>query len=302
MPLKGYLSVFSTTQLLNLINLSKKTGTLRIFEGIETNQLLTLGDGETKIPKLEAGQLQAEVFFNQGKLLYATMHNRSGDLISVLQKAGRLNDEQARAMREMGRNQSDKALALRLINANYVTKQNVVQSIQKHTLDVMFDLMGWNREPFEFDETAPPPNDKIVVPIPLENVIIEGSRRLYDQKRLEEELPNLDFALKFREAPGEKFKEIKLSTAEWRVVGFVNPKNSIRQIAKACSMTDTEIRRVVHALREAGLVELVKPQNLMQKQEKKPATTGLRSTSKRPQTAGPDRATVMRLMDKIMQL
>ncbi len=295
MPLKGTLSVFSTTQLLNLINLAKKTGVLRIYEGVESGKMLILGDGETKIPELVPGEQRAEVSFKDGKLLYAAMKERTGDLTSVLHKAGRLSDEQARIIRERGKSHSDKALALMLINANYVTKQHIIQSVQKHTVDIVFDLMTWSREPFVFDETGAMPDDRITVPVNLENVIIEGSRRIHDQKRLEEELPNLDFALKFPDAPGEKFKDIQLSTAEWRVVGFVNPKNSIRQIAKACNMTDTEIRRVVHALREAGLVELVKPPSAAKVQKKTTSATGLRASK----DGAPSKAVVNRLIEKI---
>lgn len=297
MPLKGTLSVFSTTQLLNLINLAKKTGTLHVYEGIETGNMLTLGDGETKIPEMKPGEQRAEVSFKDGKLLYASMKTNSGDLTSVLQKAGRLNDEQARMIRERAKGLSDKALAVRLLNANYVTKDHIVKSIQKHTVDIVFDLMVWDKEPFEFEEQTDPPKDKIIVPINLENVIIEGSRRIHDQKKLEEELPNLDFALQFREAPGEKFKDIQLSTAEWRVVGFVNPKNSIRQIQKACNMTETEIRRVVHALREAGLVELVKPPTA--RTAKKSSAASLRS---REQAGAPSKAVVNRLIAKIKEI
>lgn len=300
MPLKGNLTVFSTTQLLNLINLAKKTGVLRIYEGIETKDFLTLGDGQTRIPKLDPGQQRAEVAFKEGKLLHAAMTNRSGDLISVLQKAGKLNDEQARSIRDRTQDRSDKALALMLINNNYVSKQELLQSIQKHTVDIMFDLMTWNKEPFEFDEAAALPNDRIPIQIPLEYVIIEGTRRTIDNERLTQELPDLNAALKFREAPGEKLKNIQLSTAEWRVVGFVNPKNSIRQIAKACNMTDTEIRRVVHALREAGLVELVKAQTLKPEAPKSGNLGGIRSQPKAGGTA--DKATVMKLVDRIRSL
>jgi len=299
MPLKGTLSVFSTTQLLNLINLAKKTGSLRIYEGVDTGEQLTLGDGETSIPKLAAGEERAQVFFKEGKLLYASMRDKGGDLTSVLQKAGKLNDEQARTIRERAKGHSDKALALMLINANYVTKQNIIQSIQKHTVDIVFDLMVWNSEPFEFDEQSPTPSDRIIVPINLENVIIEGARRIHDQKQLEEELPNLDFALKFRDKPGEKLKDIQLSTAEWRVVGFVSPKNSIRQIAKACNMTDTEIRRVVHALREAGLVELVKPPTPARQQQKSAADELRRQRQK---AGAPSKAVVNRLIARIKEI
>jgi Domain of unknown function (DUF4388) len=298
MPLKGTLSVFSTTQILHLINLAKKSGTLKIYEGVETGEMLTLGDGETRIPRLNSGEQRAEVHFKDGKLLYATMKDKSGDLTSVLQKTGRLNDEQARVIRDRAKTHGDKALALMLINANYVTKQHIVQSIQKHTVDIVFDLMVWNREPFEFVENTDAPNDRIIVPIPLESVIIEGTRRVHDEQKLMEELPNLDFALKFREAPEEKFKEIQLSTVEWRVVGFVNPKNSIRQIAKACNMTDMEIRRVVHALREAGLVELVRPPSARPQAAK--TSGGLSGLQKKDGT--PSSATVKRIINRIKQI
>lgn len=296
MPLKGNLSVFSTTQLLNLINLAKKSGMLRLYEGVPSGKELTLGDGQTRIPELLPGEQRAEVAFKDGKLMYASMKNKSGDLTSVLQKAGKLNDEQARVIRERAKSQTDKALALMLINANYVTKEHIVQSIQKHTVDIVFDLMTWEKEPFDFDESVPLPSDRIVVPINLENVIIEGSRRIHDQKRLLEELPNLDFALKFPESAGEKFRanEIKLSTAEWRVVGFVNPKNSIRQISKACNMTDTEIRRVVHALLQAGLVELIKPPSAARVQKKSSSLSSIRARE-----GAPNKAVVNRLIERI---
>ncbi|HLA41837.1 MAG TPA: hypothetical protein VJZ27_00285, partial [Aggregatilineales bacterium] len=63
MPLKGTLAVFSTTQLLHLINLAKKTGVLRIYEGVETGRQLILGDGQTKIAELAPGKQRAEIVF-----------------------------------------------------------------------------------------------------------------------------------------------------------------------------------------------------------------------------------------------
>jgi hypothetical protein len=44
------------------------------------------------------------------------------------------------------------------------------------------------------------------------------------------------------------------------VVSYINPKNSIRQIAKASKMNDLEIRRIVYGLLQAGLVRLVRPE------------------------------------------
>jgi DNA-binding transcriptional regulator YhcF (GntR family) len=52
---------------------------------------------------------------------------------------------------------------------------------------------------------------------------------------------------------------VNLNVQEWKVVSFINPKNTIRQIAKANRMNDLEIRRIVYGLLQAGLVEIVRP-------------------------------------------
>ncbi len=254
MPLQGNIRDFSTTQLLNLVNLAGKTGTLFIFDGVRTGEKDALG-----AEKMAPGKERARVAFKAGKLIAAALQNQDGNLVSVLNKAGKLTDEQARIIRERAKNTSDKALALLLITANYVTQRDVVSAIQQHTLDVVYNLLTWGEGPFRFEDNVLPPSDRILVPIDLENVIIEGARRIREIEQLNSHLPNLDMALRFPSNPREKFKGIHLSVEEWRVVSFVNPKNTIRQIMKAHNMSEIEIRRIVYGLEQAGLVELVKP-------------------------------------------
>ena len=257
--LRGTLQDLHTTQLLHLINLAKKTGTLHVYEGVKTGREIIMGDGETKRPEVVPGKERVKVAFREGKLIHAASSERDGHLATVLHKSGKLNDEQHRIIRQKAAQASDKALALLLINANYVSQQDIISSVRRFTLDIMYDIAAWEKEPFLFEEAELPPADRITVPIDLEPVIYDLSQKRVDADRLSKELPNLDFALKFPEAPSEKFKGIQLSVEEWRVVSFINPKNSIRQIAKACNMTDMEIRRVIIGLLNAGLVELVRP-------------------------------------------
>jgi hypothetical protein len=285
------------TQLLHLINLAKKTGTLHVYEGVKTGRDIIMGDGETKRPELVPGKERVKVSFREGKLIHAASGERDGHLATVLNKAGKLNDEQHRIIRQKAAQASDKALALLLINANYVSQQDIVISVRKFTLDIMYDLMTWDKEPFLFEEGEQPPGDRITVPIDLENVIIEGTRTNQRNEQLAKELPNLDFALKFPESPTEKFKGIQLSVEEWRVVSFINPKNSIRQIAKACNMTDMEIRRIVYGLLNAGLVELVKPAS------PEPARTGSGMTRTiKPGLKPEQKPIINKLIDRIRNL
>lgn len=293
MPLKGELRDFSTTQLLNLFNLGKKTGTLTIFHAKRTGEMEEVNG--KKRERIEIGSQRALVSFKTGKLIFASMDGQEGNLVSVLNKAGKLTDDQARIIKERAKNTADKALAMLLINANYVSQNDVVNSVQQHILDVVYNLLTWNMEPFRFDDDVLPDKDRIQIPIDLENVIIEGSRRIREIDELNQHLPNLDMALRFPENPKEKFKGIHLSVEEWRVVSFVNPKNSIRQIAKANNMSEVEIRRVVYGLEQAGLVELVKPPGMVEAA----AAQQRRRPQQKPQV---QKVVVNRLIDKIRSI
>jgi hypothetical protein len=306
--LKGTLQDVHTTQLLHLINLAKKTGTLHIYEGVPTGREITMGDGETKRPEVVPGKEKARVSFREGKLIHCLSADQDSHLSTILRKSGKLTDEQHRIIRQKAANHSDKALALLLINANYVTQQDVIQSIQSHMLGIVYEVMGWSKEPFTFEEGELPAADRITVPVDLENVIIEGTRRSRELNLLLQELPDLDFALRFPEAPSEKFKNIQLTTEEWRVVSFINPRNSIRQIARACNMTDNEIRRIVYGLRTAGLVDLVRPARASEpkpgiRQTGQLGTTGQGTTQPKPtgqlKVQAPPREVVLKLIEKI---
>lgn len=238
MALKGNLRDFSTTQLLNLINLAKKTGTL-VVEG--PNQA-------------------AQLAFRNGKLIYGQLGQEDGNLTSILHKAGKLNDEQARVLRERAARSTDKELGLLLINAGYVSQTDILLSIRAHVLDIVYRLITWVEGLFRFEQGIMPSDDRITVPIELENVIIEGARRMREWERLVEELPSLDMALKFTEHPNVNIRDMKLSVEEWRVVSFINPKNSMKAIAKQNNLTDLEIRRIVYGLLQAGLVEVIRPE------------------------------------------
>jgi hypothetical protein len=240
MALKGNLRDFSTTQLLNLINLAKKTGTLVI-------------DGPTQA---------AQMSFRNGKLIHAQIGNENDNLATILHKASKLTDEQLRVLRERAATASDKELGLLLINAGYVNQNDILLSIRNHVLEIVYRLITWVEGMFRFEATMMPPDDRITVPIELENVIIEGARRMREWERLTEELPSLDMALKFNEHPNINIRDMKLSVEEWRVVSFINPKNSMKAIAKANNLSDLEIRRIVYSLLQAGLVEVIRPEGM----------------------------------------
>jgi len=240
MALKGNLRDFTITQLLNLINLARKTGTL-IIEG----------PGDT-----------AFVSFREGKLAYSQLGRVENGLATILYRANKISPAQHKLIKARTANMSDKELGLLLINANYISQEDILASLQNEFVSILQRLFTWVEGLFRFEPGVLPPDDKIILRISLENIIIEGSRQLREWEHLQDEIPSLDIALKFSDRPGTNLKKINLSVDEWRVVSYINPKNSIRQIANTAKMNDLAIRRIVYGLLQAGIVQLIRPEGI----------------------------------------
>ena len=236
MAIKGNLSEFTLTQLLNLINLAQKSGTL-VVEG--SNEAV-------------------EVFFTNGKLAYAQNGQEDGSLVGILHKSKLLSSTQYQGIKANGNGMSDKELGLLLINANYFSQQDILSSLQSHFVDVVNRLFTWMEGMFQFNTDISPPEDKITVQVNLENIILEGSRQIQELEHLEEEIPSLEIGVKFVDRPGANVSNLRLSSEEWQVIPYVDPKNTIGQIAQVTNLSDLEIRQVIYSLVQAGIVEMVR--------------------------------------------
>ncbi len=135
MALRGNLRDFTITQLLNLINLASKTGTLVV-------------DGSSE---------QAYISFRDGKLAYARIGKEDGSLAAVLHKANKINTNQYRAIADRAGQMTDKELGLLLINAGYVSQEDILLNLQGYFTDVVRRLFTWVEGIFRFENEMLPP-------------------------------------------------------------------------------------------------------------------------------------------------
>jgi len=268
MALRGNLRDFSLPQLLNLVSLGKKTGAL------------TLGERNS----------QATVYFKEGMLVHLSLDSQDSNLRHLLERVGKINEAQSRLLPQEAR--SDKEWGILLINTGLIDRAEIMEAVRRHTLEMVYRLFTWTEGGFVFQPNVLPPDDKIIVPIHLENVILEGSRRVEERKRLEEELPDLGMALNLI-CSEVKLKGIRLSPDEWRVVSSIDPGRTIQEIAQAHHLTDLQIRKIVYGLLSAGFVELVP--------RVKPISAAL-SAEERIIPAPVRKGIILRLIDRIRRL
>lgn len=277
MALHGKLQDFSLVQLLNLINLAHKTGELII----------------------EHPEDEARLFFKEGKLAYAQLSNEDCSLVGILHKTNRLSASQCQIIKKNVNGMSDKELGLLLINANYFTHKDILVSVQTYFTDVLEKLLTWVEGFFHFEAGILPPQDRITVPMSLENFILEGARRSHELEYLQEEIPTLEIAIKFVDHPGAHVKDLRLSRDEWRVIHYVDPRNTLRQIAKVTGYSENKIRRIVYSLLQAGIVELVRPMN---PPRPAPLSTPIITSTLAPEQKEERKSLIKRIIDRIRSL
>jgi hypothetical protein len=282
MALKGNLRDFSTTQLLNLINLARKTGTLTIQHNSES----------------------AHMAFQEGKLIFAHLGaEQDNHLPQILRNAGKLSKEQAHIIETRVQGKSDKQIGHLLIQAGHVTQSDIIQSVRQNVLNIVYKLFTWAEGLFRFDANKLPPPTHITIPIDLESVIMEGSRRLKEWEILQEELPDLDVSLRFTDRPDARLRNINLTVEEWKVVSLIDPRNSMRKIAQANNLSDFEIRRIIYGMLQAGLVELTRSARKPKLATETSATARRARTQAAPsETPAARRSVVERLIDRIRGL
>ncbi len=236
MALNGNLRDVSLNQLLNLIHLAHKTGVLTVHS--------------------DDGVGAARLYFKEGKLIQATRDGQSARLTDVLVKVGKLTADQAKSMQARSKIDTDKELGLLLIQFGILNQNDIVQGVRSYLLDVVYNLFTWPSGAFRFEPNQLPAEERVTVPISLEHLILEGSRRVQEWERLRGVLPDLDVPLRFSERPDANLRNINLNVDQWKVISFINSKNTIRQIAGFLKMDEHQIRGIVHSLQTAGLIDV----------------------------------------------
>jgi hypothetical protein len=237
MALKGNLRDFSITQILNLVNIARKSGTLYI----------------------EGARDEARINFRNGQLCNIQIGQQEKNLLQRLSEGKKISASQQKLLSDRLTGKSDKEAGLFLVNGGYVNQEEIFSVLEASLTAEMRGVLTWAEGFFHFEAGELIPPDRIPAKINLENIIVEGARKLQELEELKAEIPSLEMALRFTDRPGTNIRNVNLSDQEWQVVSFVNPKNTIQQIADKTKLDDLEIRRVVYALLQAGLVELIRP-------------------------------------------
>jgi hypothetical protein len=238
MPLVGNLRDFALHDFLYLVDRGYKTGSLQLDR--------------------PAANEAAHLFFDKGKLLSVIRPNRRERLGELLIRLGKITPQQlAQALhtQQMGASQP---LGQLLVDQGVIGQQELQACIQQQIEETVYDLFAWRDGEFKFQTGQRPAPDDVqsLVPLPVENLIMEGVRRVDEQARIRERIPNNDMIVRFVEQPQEKAANINMTADEWRIFARINGRSSINEIAQKTGLTSFQVSHIIFGFITAGLVEV----------------------------------------------
>lgn len=236
MALRGNLKDFSLPDVFQLVTFSRKTGVLRIQRDDDA---------------------QGSVWFRDGDVFFAQSNWHTEPLGERLVRAQRLTPQALDRALQLRVNEKEdgRRLGQILIDEGYITDKVLEAFVSEQIQETIFDLMRWDEGDFDFEAMPEAVEEDIGLSVSIENVIMEGSRRLEEWTRIKKKIPSVDVVFKMATAPGEGTFEISLKPIEWNLLLLVDGTRSVAELAHETDRTDFEVARIIYGLFSAGLLE-----------------------------------------------
>jgi hypothetical protein len=236
MALRGNLRDFSLPDVFQLVTFSRKTGVLRI---------------------VREDDAQGSVWFREGEVFFASSNWHSAPLGERLVSAQRITAQALKRGLQLrsGEGESGRRLGQILVDEGYITETVLEAFVTEQIQDTIFDLMRWDEGDFDFESMPDVVDEDIGLTVSIENVVMEGSRRLEEWGRIRKKIPSMEVVFKMATAPGEGTFEISLKPIEWQLLLQIDGSRSVAELAVESERTDFEVARILYGLFSAGLLE-----------------------------------------------
>ena len=291
MPLVGNLRDFALHDFLYLVDRGYKTGSLMLHR-----------------PSADDA---AHLYFEKGKLLSVVRPQRRERLGELLIRLGKISPQQLAQALQMQQMNNNRPLGQILVEQGVIAQRDLQFCIQQQIEETVYELFAWRDGEFKFQAGQKPAPDDVqsLVPLPVENLIMEGVRRVDEMSRIKERIPNNDMIVRFVDRPQEKAANINMTADEWRILARITGRSSINEIAEKLGLTPYQVSHIVFGFITAGLVEVYRPSGAQQphapvatQANRAGATSARRAAAEPAYVEPPKKSLVARLINRIRGL
>ncbi|HYT04371.1 MAG TPA: DUF4388 domain-containing protein [Gemmatimonadales bacterium] len=241
MAIEGPLRELGIHDVFQLLDLSRKTGVLRVTSELRHN----------------AGT----VSFEDGAIIFAEIRSNPHPLGALLLRTGKITEADLERARDMQQRQGDKRrLGEILVSLGALTPRELQRQVRFQIEEVVFEVMSWREGYFSFTEG--PLSDvptEAAVRIPTEALLMEGARRIDEWSRIESRIPHLGVVPALAPAQEGGEGELDLLPPEWEMLAMIDGARDVRTIASQLGRSDFDVAKTLFGLESAGIIVLADP-------------------------------------------
>ena len=177
------------------------------------------------------------IWFRDGDVFFAQSNWHHDPLGQRLVTTGRVTPSALVKVLEIQRTEpvGGRRLGQILVDEGYLTDKVLASFVQEQIQDTIFDLMRWDQGDFDFEVLPEVVDEDIGLSVSIENVVMEGSRRLEEWNRIKKKVPSMEMVFKMATAPGEGTFEISLKPSEWALLLLVDGTRSVADSSDYCN-------------------------------------------------------------------
>jgi len=233
LDLQGSIEKFTLPEIFQLIAASRKSGTL----GIQKDDSIVM------------------VYFDKGEVIYGYGPRQTFHLGQLLKKCGKLTTEQLdEAVTIQAEKENTRRLGEILINRNFIDRADLEKVVKTQVEELLYSLLSWQTGSFKFYENQFPTDEEITVRLSVENVILEGLRRMDEWNLIRETLPDFDAVYSISATQGGRPRSVSLEAGEWNIMALVDGMRTVNQICERSAFDHEETLNKLARLKLAGII------------------------------------------------
>lgn len=240
MPIEGPLRELGIHDVFQLLDLSRKTGRLRVVSHLRDNE--------------------GTVGFREGRVVAATIRSNPHPLGQLLLQAGKITEaELERACALQGEPAEERRLGDILVELGVLTRRELDRQVRRQIEAVVFELMSWQEGYFSFTEMRPVDIPDDGVGLSTESLLMEAARRIDEWARISHRVPGLHVVPVLAPVTGEHAPMLDLRPSEWELLAAVDGVTDLRAIADRVGISDFDAAKIIYGLLATGVVVLREP-------------------------------------------
>ena len=225
-------------------------GSLKEASLADVLQLLTLGGKSGCLSVADRNQF-GYIYFEKGRIIYASIVNRRDRLGDLLVKAAKITPEQLEAAVAKQARERGKRIGEILVEMGSITREGLEAHMRLQIEEAVYFLFTWSQGSFNFETDVRPDAQDFLVAINRESLLLEGARRIDEWSLIEKKIPSFDLIFGV-DLERIKTSQVQLTKEQEHLLPLFDGKRDVQQVIEDSGLGEFDVGKSLYGLITAG--------------------------------------------------